>query len=112
MDEEYTIATARYIELNPVQAGMVQRAEEYPWSSAKAHLQGEDDILVKANPLLQMVPDWAEFLTSQSSQEECETLRRHERTGRPLGSESFLDQLESITSRSFKKQKPGPKKIN
>ena len=50
MDEHYTLATARNIELNPVKAGMVKRAEEYRWSSAKAHLFKEDDILVKHPP--------------------------------------------------------------
>lgn len=112
MDEQYTLATARYIELNPVTAGMVKRAEEYAWSSAKAHLRGEDDILVKVNPLLDINPGWSELLLSQSSEEESEILRRHERSGRPLGSEAFLDRLESLTSRILKKQKPGPKKNN
>ena len=112
MDERYALATARYIELNPVKVGMVRRAEEYPWSSAKAHLRGEDDILVKVNPLLDINRDWSELLLSQSSEEEYETLRRHERSGRPLGSEAFLDRLESLTSRKLKKQKPGPKKNN
>lgn len=45
MDEHYLIATARYIELNPVKAGLVKKPEEYRWSSARAHLQGEDEFL-------------------------------------------------------------------
>lgn len=112
MDEQYTLATARYIELNPVKAGIVKRAEEYKWSSAKAHLCGEDDILVKVNPLLELHPNWSELLLSHTSEEEDEILRLHERNGRPLGSEAFLDRLESLTSRILKKQKPGPKKNN
>jgi len=58
MDERYTLATARYIELNPVKAGMVKLAEEYPWSSAKAHLRREDNILVKVEPLLDINPSY------------------------------------------------------
>jgi len=112
MDEQYTLATARYIELNPVKAGIVRRAEEYKWSSARAHLCGEDDILVKVNPLLKINPNWDELLFSQSSEEEYDLLRRHERSGRPLGSEVFLDNLENLTSRILKKQKPGPKRDN
>lgn len=110
MDEQYTLTTARYIELNPVKAGMVLRAEEYKWSSAKAHLCGEDDILVKAKALLDICPNWVELLLSSSSDEDYEILRCHERTGRPLGSESFLDRLEATTSRKLKKEKPGPRK--
>ncbi len=112
MDEQYLIATARYIELNPVKAGIVKRPEEYRWSSAKAHLQGEDDILVKVGPLLGIIADWQGLLTSDLSEEEYKTLRRHERSGRPLGSDDFLSKLEKLTSRVLRKQKPGPKKNN
>ncbi len=110
LDEQYLIATARYIELNPVKAGIVKKAEAYKWSSAAAHLQGEDDILVKASPLLEIIPDWQELLSSDLTDEEYDILRRHERSGRPLGSDAFLAKLEKITSRALKRQKPGPKR--
>ena len=84
MDERYLIATAKYIELNPIKVGMVTRAVDYRWSSARAHLQGEDDILVKVEPLLKIIPDWQKLLSGDLPEEECKTLRRHERTGRPL----------------------------
>jgi REP element-mobilizing transposase RayT len=45
MDEPHLLAAARYIALNPVAAGLVSRAEAGPWSSARAHLTGEDDEL-------------------------------------------------------------------
>ena len=112
MDEQYLIATARYIELNPVKAGLVKKPEEYRWSSARAHLRGEDDILLKARPLLAIIADWQGMLSSDLSKEEYETLRRHERSGRPLGDVGFLSRLEKMTGRVLKKQKPGPKKNN
>lgn len=110
MDEQYLVAAARYIELNPVKAGIVKKPEDYKWSSAQAHLQGEDDILVKVEPLLSIIPDWRELLASDLSEEEYETLRRHERTGRPLGSGDFIEKVEEQTDRVFRRQKPGPKK--
>jgi putative transposase len=55
MDEPYLIAAARYVELNPVRAGLVTVAEEWPWSSARPHLSGRDDRLVKTDPLLKRV---------------------------------------------------------
>jgi putative transposase len=109
MDEQYLLATARYIELNPVRAGIVKRPEDYKWSSAQAHLQGEDDILVKVEPLLALVPDWQELLLSDLAPEEYETLRRHERSGRPLGSDNFMAKMENLTGRVLRRQKPGPK---
>jgi putative transposase len=110
MDEQYLIATARYIELNPVKAGIVNKPAKYKWSRAQAHIQEEDDVLVKAGPLLKLIPNWHELLASELTEEEYEILRRHERSGRPLGSDNFLTKLEKITSRELTRQKPGPKK--
>lgn len=110
MDEQYCISAARYIELNPVRAGMVEKAEKYPWSSARAHLEGKDDVLVAVAPFLAMVPDWAGLLSREPEEKEQEALRRHERTGRPLGSGGFVTKLEEMTGRSLTKKKPGPRR--
>jgi putative transposase len=110
MDEQYLIAAARYIELNPVRAGIVKKPEDYKWSSASAHLQGEDDILVKVEPLNKIVPNWQSLLATNVVKKEYETIRRHERTGRPLGDNGFLSRLEKQTGRILKRRKPGPKK--
>lgn len=67
MDEAHVLACARYVELNPVAAGMVRRASDYRWSSARAHLSGKDDMLVCVSPLLSRVPDWAGFLKAGDS---------------------------------------------
>jgi len=109
MDEPYLLAVARYVELNPVRAGLVPRAEDWLWSSARAHLSGRDDCLVKVAPLLTMVADWGAFLRSAVPEEELRDLRRHGRTGRPLGSQTFLARLEETVGRILKPQKRGPK---
>jgi putative transposase len=109
MDEPYLLAAARYVELNPVRAKLVARARDWPWSSAKAHLSGRDDRLVKVAPLLAMVGDWKGFLRTATAEEEIRDLREHGRTGRPLGSLAFLDRLERLVGRVLKPQKPGPK---
>ena len=90
MDEPYLLAAARYVELNPVRAHLVAAAVDWPWSSARAHLSGQDDRLVKVAPLLAMVPDWNAFLNGAVPEAELRELRRHGRTGRPLGDETFL----------------------
>jgi putative transposase len=109
LDEPHLLAAARYIELNPLRGGLVSDPAQYPWSSCKAHLSGTDDVLVKAKPLLSLVSDWREFLLQGLSDEDKETIEKHERTGRPLGSDSFIDKLERLTSLTLKKRKPGPK---
>jgi putative transposase len=106
------LAAARYIELNPVRAKLTLNAEEWPWSSARAHLSGRDDRLTKVAPLLAMVGDWRGFLNSAIREEELLDLREHGRTGRPLGSATFLECLEAIAGRVLKPQKGGrPSKL-
>ncbi len=109
MGESHLLAAIRYIEMNPVAAGMVSRPEEYRWSSARFHLEGTDDLLASAFPLHDLIPDWKELLYL-SSDEELKILKQHERTGRPLGDESFLDELEATLGRILRPQKPGPKR--
>jgi len=104
------LAATRYVELNPAWAGLVKDPEAYPWSSAAAHISGRDDKLVKVKPLLEMVGHWRDFLLSGVSEEEIEKIRRHERTGRPLGSDGFVGKLEEALGRILQRQKPGRKR--
>lgn len=109
LDEPYLLAAARYVELNPVRARLVARPGDWPWSSARAHLSGRDDCLVEVAPLLSMIGDWQAFLESAVPEEELRDIRRHSRTGRPLGDESFLERLEGMVGRALRPQKRGPK---
>jgi putative transposase len=95
--------------MNPVAAGMVERPEEYPWSSARAHLEGKDDGITQVTALLEIVGNWGD-LFSLSSAQEVDLLHRHERTGRPMGAEVFVEGLEKRMGRVLRPQKPGPKK--
>lgn len=109
MDDAHLLAAVRYVELNPVRAGMVKKPEDYIWSSAKAHLDAADDGVVKTAPMLNMVDDWKDFLKDVSD-EEIDKFRLHERTGRPMGSDDFLKKIKNKTGRDFIPKKRGPKK--
>jgi putative transposase len=109
MDEPYLAAAARYVELNPVRARLAVCAEEWRWSSTRAHLSGRDDQLVKVAPLLAMIADWRALLESALPEEELRDLRAHSLTGRPLGDETFVNRLERAVGRALKPQKRGPK---
>jgi len=112
MDERYLLAATRYVELNPVKAGMVSTPEEYQWSSARAHMEGKDDALVTVKPLLDLVGNWRQFLCGDVSNDEYDLLQRHERTGRHLGGIQFMERLESRLDRMLIPQKGGrPKKL-
>lgn len=112
MDEPHLVAAARYVERNPVRAGMLETPGDYRWSSATAHLTGTDDILAKAAPLLSLVPDWHSFLTATDAPDYIEIIKKHERAGRPLGSESFFNRLQKVLGNDVRPKKPGPKKIS
>ena len=109
MDDKHFLYAAKYIEMNPVRAGLVKDPEDYPWSSAKAHIIGRDDKLVKVEPLLNMEPHWKEFLLQDNSFILQQKIRKHENTGRPLGSEEFILSLEKRHNQRLRPQKPGPK---
>jgi putative transposase len=110
MDERRLLAAARYVELNPVRAGLVRRAQDYAWSSAAAHLAGRDDALVRVRPMLELVPDWRSFLRTDASKEETDLLRRHERTGRPLGSRAFVAKVSKKLNRNLWPKQAGRKR--
>ena len=109
MNENYLLAAARYIELNPVRARITKDSSLYKWSSAKSHIIGKDNELVKVKPLLDLVPDWRNFLKEGIEEEEIVRIRQHERTGRPLGDEKFIRKIEKAVDRVLRKKKPGPK---
>ena len=111
MEEPYLLECTKYVELNPVRAGLVQEPEKWKWSSAGPHIKGQDDILVKTKPLLEMVQSsWRDFLSTDVNDQEIAALKKHDRTGRPLGKNAFIDELEILLGRQLKRQKPGPKK--
>jgi len=109
MDETYLLACARYVELNPVRARLARRARDWRWSSARAHLAGDDDELVRVRPLLALAPDWRGFLAEGLDADDHQAIRAGERTGRPLGSARFVAGLEKRLDRPLARQKPGPK---
>ena len=111
MEESYLIAAAAYVELNLVCANMVSEAWDYRWSSVHAHIAGKSDGIIEVEPLLQLVGDWKAFLKRMIDQP-VDEIEKHERTGRPLGKESFIDKISKIIGRDLKPKKPGPKGKN
>jgi len=109
MDETYLLAAPRYIEMNSVRAHLAPDAASWRWSSARAHLGMTDNQLVKIGPLLEIAGDWRIFLDGAGKEEDMNDVRKHERTGRPLGTETFIERLESAMDRPLKRRKPGPK---
>lgn len=102
MDEPHLMAAFRYVALNPVKAGLVRRAANWPWSSTAAHLAGRDDGLVTVRPLCDRVDDVAQFLSSDANPAHEQALRRGQSIGRPLMDEAQLIALEQQLNRRIR----------
>ena len=74
-------------------------------------MAGRNDTLVNVEPVLSLIgSDWRQFLSGAFANEEVEEIRKHSRTGRPLGNSSFVAGLEHKLGRKLKPQRPGRKR--
>jgi putative transposase len=105
MDRAHTVAAIRYVLQNPVRAGLVERPQDWPYSSASAHLGLVEDPLIRPGALEGFVSDWEAFLSLAESAGQNEALRRYTRSGRPAGNARFVARLERELGRELK---PGP----
>jgi putative transposase len=108
LDEQHLMAAVRYIELNPVRAGLCSAPEEWRWSSVKAHLNGGDDGLVDVEPMLERVSNWGAYLSEASPGRLIETIRENVMSGRPAGGDRFVTMVEKRTGKRLRKRKSGP----
>jgi len=114
MDDAHLLTAIRYVELNPVKAGLVARAEDWRWSSAAAHVAGKPDGLTDLAGTRGLHRNWRAMLrhgleAGDMSPEAEATIEARIRTGRPLGDEAFVKGLEARTGRLIKPQRPGRK---
>jgi putative transposase len=110
MDEDHLLAAARYVALNPVRARLAARAQDWRWSSVRAHLAGRDDQLVSVAPLIERCGGrFADLIDQPLPAERVAALRAAETIGRPLGAPAFLDHVAALAGRDPRPQKRGPK---
>lgn len=108
LDERHLWCAVRYIELNPVRAGLARRAEEYRWSSARAHCAGEGDFeLSPSRPFPGVVGNWSDWLSGVTDSAAEAVLRANSRSGRPTGSREFVAQVEATLGRCLTPARPG-----
>lgn len=105
-NNQYLWAVARYVERNPLKAGLAERVEKYPWSSGKAHITGTSDRLLTSWLSPQEQNAYAQFACAENEDIDNE-IRKATRTGRPFGSASFIDLLEVRLRQSIKAKRRG-----
>ena len=99
LDQRHLLAAARYIERNPVRAGMVKEAWEWEWSSARYHLGLEKKGgIIQGNLfnyIRMMKKAWMEYLKGEDDKKYVDKLRKCTRIGMPSGDEKFMRRLEA-----------------
>ena len=89
-DERYWLTCMRYVELNPVRAGIVSDPQEYRWSSYSHHALGRSDTLITEHPLYLALGAssetrqlaWREICGQEVPPSELDSLRKAIRRGR------------------------------
>ena len=117
MDEPHLLAAARYVERNPVKAGLVAAAEDWPWSSAAVHVGDRPadpaDEIAETDWLTERIAGWIctwrEHLLEPEAAELAAAMRQRENTGRPLGDRDFVRRLSTLLGRDLLPKKRGPK---
>ncbi len=103
LDEAYLWAAVKYVERNPVRAGMIERAEDYRWSSAAAHCGKRSDSLLKLESgwsrQFSQTESWSDWLSAEDGAEEIQLLRRNIEKGLPCGSAAFVQELGKLAGR-------------
>ncbi len=109
--DRYTWSAIRYVELNPVRAQLVDRAEHYNWSSAPAHCGLKSDKVlskkIKWQSRCNQIHDWSNWLSGGDNRDEIAVLRRNVNKGLPCGSSQFVSELEVISGRRLDYRPPG-----
>jgi putative transposase len=91
LDNKYLYSAVRYVERNPVRAGLVKNAVEYRWSSARAHIYQAHDILLSDSFLISEIKDWASYLSEYEDPLLTDTFQKHASTGCPLGDDLMIN---------------------
>ncbi len=112
LDEDHLLSAFRYVALNPVRAGLVKNATDWPWASSWAYLSGEDDGVTQRAPMLSRFPDMEGMFESSEVYDKAafDKLRKAETIGRPIGGGEFMQSLAAKLGRTLAPGKPGPKR--
>ena len=120
MDKPHLMAAIGYVENNPVAAALVDRAEDWPWSSARSHAQGRAtrlDPLTDMAALKDAAPNWRAMLrhgleaggADAGGEAIAEAIEARLRTGRPLAAREWIERQEAAIGRRLGPRKRGPK---
>jgi putative transposase len=100
LDDRSVFEEVRFVETNPMRMGLVERAGDYLWSSARSHVTGSDDpLLADSLSFPGEISDWGAYLAGRGEEAVIRRVRERLKTGRPAGDASFVRMLEGMLGR-------------
>lgn len=118
-DDRYLLSCHKYVELNPVRAGLVQRPAQYPYSSYARNAAGKTDDLITEHPIYQSLGKtqtlrlaaYRRLFADTIAPELLTLIRDTSNASQLLGDDRFKDQIERMLGRSVRAGQAGrPKK--
>ncbi|MHB1698495.1 MAG: transposase [bacterium] len=108
LDEKHLYAAIRYVEKNPVKAGVVSVPESYNWSSAHAHVNRTDDPLLDSGCyIFKETKDWLLYLKGEDGHQIIKNIRKNSLSDRPCGDDDLALGMEALLGRKLKPMKRG-----
>jgi putative transposase len=120
MDDAHLLAAIRYVENNPVAAGLVPHAEDWRWSSAQSRVAGrrlDGDLLTDLSRTDLAISNWRAMLhhgweageLAATGEAVADAVEARLRTGRPLAAADWITRMETASGRPLAPRKRGPK---
>ena len=113
LDNDYLYEAIRYVELNPLRAGMISKIDAYKWSSTKERLKINSKGKGQLDSIEQylQIDDWKEYLKEKGDEDFLNNIRNKTKLGKPLGDTKFIKRMEKLSGKEFTFRKSGrPKK--
>jgi len=114
LDKRHAYEAVRYVENNPVRAGIVRKPQRYRWSSARSHVDKKSGPVLSQNCYLENeIEDWSEYLREKEDEQIVMNIRKCSKTGRPCGNDKFVKKFERLFGRRLRALPCGrPRKNN
>ncbi|MCC6123993.1 MAG: transposase [Pirellulales bacterium] len=108
-EDDYFLALCRYVEANPLRAGLVDRAEQWQWSGLWRRAQGsggEGELALSSWPV-ERSRNWIAWVNRDLNDEQLETLRTCVRRDRPFGHETWVRETAARLGLEYSLRGPG-----
>ncbi len=111
-DDDHLLTVLRYVERNPLRAGLVERAEDWLWSSLRWLARLEEAPIRLVAGTVPRGALWVEGVNSATADVELETLRESVRRGRPFGTADWARKTAQDLGLEYSERRPGrPRRV-